>query len=89
MYGKTLPSLTRNTNIDSRNRPQNTSSSNIRNCHGVAQVTAAAIVTVNLPVELKQGTAQESCSNSNTAIVPRISTQRPDMEVVDIEDEFV
>lgn len=86
MYGKTLPSLTRNPNIDSKNRPQNTS--NIRNCHGVAQVIATATVTVNLPVELKQGrTAQESCSN--TAIVPRYSTQKSDMEVVDIEDEFV
>ena len=85
MYGKTLPSLTRKTNIDSRNRPQN--NSNIRNCHGVAQVTATATVTVNLPVELKQGRAQES--GTNTAIVPRINTQKSDVEVVDIEDEFV
>ena len=85
MYGKTLPSLTRNTKPDVRGRPQNTS--NIRNSHGIAEVTATATVTVKLPVELKQGRSQES--SSNTAIVPRYNRQNSDMEVVDIEDEFV
>ncbi|CAB3986668.1 patched homolog 1-like, partial [Paramuricea clavata] len=85
MYGKTLPSLIQNTKPDVRDRPQNTS--NIRNSHGIAEVTATATVTVKVPIELKQGRLQES--TSNTAIVPRYNTQNSDMEVVDLEDEFV
>ena len=83
MYGKTLPSLMRNTKPDVRSRSQNTS--NIRNSHGIAEVTATATVTVKLPVELKQGRSQET----STAIVPRHDKQNSEMEVVDIENEFV
>ena len=82
MYGKTLPSLMRNTKLDMKGRPQNTS--DIRNSRGIAEVTATATVTVKLPVELKQGRPQENC----TAIVPRYK-KNTDMEVVDIENEFV
>ena len=84
MYGKTLPPL-RNTKGGVKDRTQNVS--NIRNSQGLAKVTATATVTVNLPVELKKDRKQGN--DSNTAIVPRHKTQNFDMEVEDIEDEFV
>ena len=90
MYGKTLPSLTRNTKPASTSDTKAQNSSNIRNSHGIAEVTATTTFTVKLPVELKQERlVPAQRPDNNAAIVPRYTPPHGDMQVVDIEDEFV
>lgn len=91
IYGKTLPSFNRNNKLslrsEERDRPMNTT----KTSHGIAEVTATATLTVKVPVELKQEKQipQREQSTINTAIVPKYTPAKYDMEVVDIEDEFV